>query len=146
MKLDGHTAIHAPRSTVWAFVTDPDLVAACLPGVQSIENLGGGRFKAHAKVNLGFFSAKVVVDVEYTEIHEPDDATLHAHGKAPGSAVDVTAKLVLASDAGGSTLVDWTAEVEVSGMLAGAGLARIEGTARTLVGETLDCVRAKLEA
>lgn len=146
MKLDGRTGIHAPRSTVWAFVTDPVRVAPCLPGVPSIEKLDGGRFRAHARVKLGFFSAKVVVDVEYAELHEPRDATVHAHGQAPGSSVAVTAKLVLIDDADGSTMVDWTAEVDVSGLLAGVGAAQIDATARKMVGGVLDCIRAKLEA
>ena len=131
---------------VWGFVTDPDQIASCAPGVQSIEKLDGGRFKAHAKVGSGFFSAKVVVDVEFTEIHEPDDATVQARGHAPGSAVDATAKIVLTDGADGSTAVDWTADVTISGMIASVGAGRIDGTANKGIGQTFDCIKAKLEA
>jgi len=116
MKFEGRVEIHAPRAKVWAFVTDPDQIASCAPGVQSIEKLDGGRFKAHGKVGSGLFSAKVVVDVEFTEIHEPDDATVQARGHVPGSAVDATTKIVLTDGADGSTAVDWTADVTISGM------------------------------
>jgi len=146
MKFEGRVEIHAPRPKVWASVTDPALIAPCLPGVQSIEKLDGGRFKAHAKVGSGFFSAKVVVDAEFTEIHEPDDATVHARGHAPGSAVDVTVKIVLTDGADGSTAMDWTADVKISGMIASVGAPQIEGTASRMVGEALDCIKAKLEA
>jgi carbon monoxide dehydrogenase subunit G len=146
MKFEGRVEIHAPRAKVWAFVTDPDQIASCAPGVQSIEKLDGGRFKAHAKVGSGFFSAKVVVDVEFTKIHEPDDATVHARGHVPGSAVDATAKMVLTDGADGSTAVDWTADVTISGMLASVGAGRIDGTANKGIGQTFDCIKAKLEA
>ncbi len=146
MKFDGRVEIHAPRAMVWTFVTDPDQIASCVPGVQSIEKLEGDRFKAHAKVGSGFFSAKVVVDVEFTEIHEPDDATVHARGHAPGSAVDATAKIVLTDGAAGSTVVGWTADVTISGMIASVGAGRIDGTANQGIGQTFDCIKAKLEA
>jgi carbon monoxide dehydrogenase subunit G len=145
MKLKGRAGIQAPRSTVWTFVTDPDLIAGCLPGVQSIEKLGHGRFRAHARVKLGFFSAKVVVEVEYTELRAPDDATVHARAQAPGSGVEVTAKLALTDGPDHSTAVDWTADVEISGMLAGVGGPQIEETAGRMIGAALDCVRVKLE-
>jgi len=146
MKLEGRVEINAPRPKVWMLVTDPALIASCLPGVQSIEKLDGGRFTAHAKVGVGFISARVVVDAEFTEIHEPDDATVLARGHAPGSAVDATVKIVLTDGANDSTAMDWTADVKISGMIASVGAPQIEGTASKMVGEVLDCIKAKLEA
>ena len=145
MKLEGRIEIQAPRPKVWAFVTDPDQVALCVPGVQSVENLGGGRFKAHVRVNLGFFSAKVVVDVEFTEVHEPDDATVRARGQVAGSGVDATARVVLTDGADGSTEVAWTADVAISGMIASLGPGAIEGMASNAIGQVFDCIKAKLE-
>mgnify|MGYP001401586264 CR=1 FL=1 len=95
MKFEGRAAIQAPRPKVWAFVTDPDGIAGCGPGVESIEKLGAGRFKVHASVGIGFIRAKFVVNAEYTEIHEPNDATVLARGQASGSAVDATAKVAV---------------------------------------------------
>ena len=146
MKFEGRVEIHAPRPKVWASVTDPALIAPCLPGVQSIEKLDGGRFKAHGKVGSGLFSAKVVVDVEFTEINEPDDATVQARGHVPGSAVDATTKIVLTDGADGSTAVDWTADVTISGMIASVGAGQIDETANKVIGQTFDCIKAKLEA
>jgi carbon monoxide dehydrogenase subunit G len=146
MKFEGRVEIHAPRPKVWAFVTDPDQIATCGPGVQSIEKLDGGRFKAHAKVGVGFISLKFVVNAEFTEIHEPDDATVLARGQAPGSAVDATAKMVLTDGAEGSTVMDWTADVNISGTIASVGARLIDGTANKMIGQTFDCIKAKLEA
>jgi carbon monoxide dehydrogenase subunit G len=146
MKFEGRVEIHAPRPKVWASVTDPDQIARCVPGVQSIEKLDGGRFKVHAKVSVGFISSKLVVDAEFTEIHEPDDATVLARGQASGSAVDATAKIVLTDGTDGSTVIDWTADVTMSGMIASVGAGLIDGPATKMVGQTFDCIKAKLEA
>ena len=52
-------------------------------------------FKARAKVGVGFINARFVVDMEMADLHEPDAATIKAHGQAPGSAVDATATMQL---------------------------------------------------
>ena len=146
MKLEGSVEIDAPRARVWALVADPALIAPCLPGVQSIEKLGGGRFTAQARVGIGFITAKVVVDAEFTEIHEPNDATVLARGHAPGNAVDATVRIVLTDGANGSTAMEWTADVTVSGIVASVGTPQIEGAARKFVGQALGCIKATLEA
>ena len=42
--------------------------------------------------------------------------------------------------------MDWTADVNLSGTLASVGARLIEGTADKMIGQTFDCMRAKLEA
>jgi len=37
MKFTGKTNINAPLETVWAFLIDANQVAACAPGVESME-------------------------------------------------------------------------------------------------------------
>ncbi len=146
MKLNGHVVIGAPRPAVWAMVIDPGGIAGCLPGAPAIESLGAGRFRATATVKLGFLRAGVVVDVELADLHEPADATLRAHGRAPGSTVDVTAEIRLDDGPEDSTLVAWSADVAVGGLLSGVGAAQVEETVSRMAGEMLDCVRARLEA
>jgi carbon monoxide dehydrogenase subunit G len=146
MKFAGTVDIDAPRDRVWAFVTDPNQVGQCGPGVESIEVIDDRRFKATAKVGIGFISARFIVNMEFAEVNEPDDATIKAHGQAPGSAVDATAQMRLSDSATGGTTMDWDADVNISGTLASVGARLIEGTANKMIGQTFDCIRTKLEA
>jgi len=146
MKFEGSVDIKAPREKVWAFLIDPDQVGSCGPGVQSIEKLDDGRFKAHAKVGVGFISAKFIVTVEFKEMDPPNEATILARGSAPGSAVDATAKMALRDGEAGTTVMDWTADVNISGTIASVGARLIEGTATKMIGQTFDCIRSKIEA
>lgn len=146
MRFSGTVRIAAPRDRVWAFVTDPTRVGACGPGVESIEVVDATHFRARAKVGVGFISARFVVDMSMAELTEPERAVITAHGQAPGNAVDATARMDL-SDAGeGATAMTWDADVKISGTLASVGARMIEGTANKMIGQTFDCVRAKLEA
>ncbi len=147
MHFEGTVDIAAPRDKVWAFVTDPNRVGSCGPGVETIEVIDPTHFKATAKVGIGFISARFVVNLEMAEQTPPDRALIKAHGQAPGSAVDATAEMKLSDGASpGTTRMDWSAEVAIAGTLAAVGSRLIDGTANKMIGQTFDCMRSKLEA
>ena len=108
MHFEGTVAIAAPRDKVWAFVTDPNQVGQCGPGVESIDVVDDTHFKATAKVGIGFISAKFKVDMEFAKLTPPDEALIKAHGQAPGSAVDADAKMRLSDGPNGGTVMDWS--------------------------------------
>jgi len=145
MKFAGSVDIAAPRDRVWAFVIDPNQVGQCGPGVESIEVIDDTHFKATARVGIGFISARFVVNMEMAEQQPPDRAVIKAHGQAPGSAVDATAQMTLSDGDGAGTRMDWNADVLISGSLASLGARLIEGTANKMIGQTFDCMKAKLE-
>ena len=145
MHFEGTVQINAPRDRVWAFVIDPNQVGQCGPGVESIEVIDDTHFKATAKVGVGFISARFVVNLEFVDLDAPNAATIKAHGQAPGSAVDADARMELSDADGGGTTMDWSAEVIIAGTIASVGARLIEGTANKMIGQTFDCMRAKLE-
>ena len=145
MHFEGSVPIKASREKVWAFVIDPDQVGQCGPGVEKIEVVDDTHFKAVAKVGIGFISARFNVDMTFAELVAPDKAVIKAHGQAPGSAVDADATMSLSDGPDGSTVMDWAADVNIAGTLAGVGARLIEGTATKMIGQTFDCMRAKLE-
>jgi uncharacterized protein len=139
--------IRAPRDRVWAFVTDPDQVGQCAPGVDSIEMVDSTHFKVGSKIGIGFIRARFVLNLEFAELAPPERAVIKAHGQAPGTAVDGTADMRLSEGAAaGTSVMDWSAEVVMTGALASAGAKMIEGTADKMIGQAFDCIRAKLEA
>jgi carbon monoxide dehydrogenase subunit G len=147
MRFEGTVTIAAPRDRAWGFLMDPDQVGPCGPGVESIEVIDATHFKAKAKVGVGFIKAHFTIAMEMTDLQPPDHATVKAHGQAPGSAVDATAQMDLRDgDGSGSTVMDWSADVNISGTLASVGARMIEGTAHKMIDQTFECIKAKLEA
>jgi carbon monoxide dehydrogenase subunit G len=146
MHFEGSVPISASREKVWAFVVDPEQVGQCGPGVETIEVVDASHFKVVAKVGIGFISAKFNVNMEFAELDAPDRAGIKSHGQAPGSAVAATASMALSDDGSGGTVMDWVADVNLSGTLASVGARLIEGTANKMIGQTFDCMKTKLEA
>ena len=145
MKFEGSVDINAPRDRVWAFVSDPAQVAACGPGVESVDMIDELHYKAVAKIGVGFISARFNGDIEIVEQVPPDRMVIKVHGQAPGSAADATASMALRDGSDGATAMDWSADVAISGTLASVGARLIEGTANKMVAQTFDCIRTKLE-
>ena len=147
MRFEGTVDINAARDKVWAFLTDPQQVGSCGPGVESVEVIDDTHFKAVAKVGVGFISARFATNLEMAEQDPPNRARIKVHGQAPGSAVDAVAEMRLADgSAPDTTRMDWDADVTIAGTLASVGARLIEGTANKLIGQTFDCIRSKLES
>ncbi|MEO6294396.1 MAG: carbon monoxide dehydrogenase subunit G [Candidatus Limnocylindria bacterium] len=146
MQFSGSVEIAAPRDQVWEFVSDPQKMGACGPGVESVDEIDENKFAAKAKVGVGPINAKFTINAEFVERVAPERAKVRGRGKAPGTAVDGSAEMTLRDgDAEGTTIMDWTADVRFSGMMASLGARLIEGTARKLIGQTFTCVKSKLE-
>ena len=146
MQFSGTVSIAAPRARIWSFLMDPNQVGSCGPGVESIEVIDADHFKAKAKVGIGFITARFVVDMTIADRTDLEIAVIKAHGQAPGSAVDATARMILSGPDEGPTAMEWSADVTIAGTLASVGARMIEGTANKMIGQTFDCIRSKLEA
>ncbi len=146
MHFDGSVPIKADRQRVWAFVTDPTQMASCGPGVDSVELIDEHHFRVLARIGIGMIKATFAIEVTRGEERAPDFAELSGTGKAPGSAVDGSARIDLSDGPDGATVMDWSADIHIHGRLASVGARLIEGTSRKLIAQTFDCMRARLEA
>jgi len=116
MKLAGDVTIKAPRKKVWDFMTDPNQIGQCVPGVEKIEMIEPlKKYRGVVSVGLGAVKARFSGDVDVLELEEPNFARLKAHGTASGSAADAISEMKLSDGPDGSTIVNWTADVVVGG-------------------------------
>ena len=65
MLLKGDVTIQAPRKKVWDFLTDPNQIGPCAPGVEKIETIEPDKkYRGVMSVGLGSVKAKFNGDVE----------------------------------------------------------------------------------
>ena len=147
MHFDGTVSINAPRQKVWEYLTDPNSVSECAPGLKSVEVIEPDK-KFRAVAGVGFGSVKVTfeIDVEWVELDPPNHARMKAHGKAPGSGVDITSVMNLANGSEDSTELQWSADIVVVGTIASLASRLMNSMTRKLTGEFFSCVKGKIEA
>ncbi len=119
MQLKGEVTIKAPRKKVWDFLTDPEQLGQCVPGVEKIEVIEPlKKYRGTVSVGLGSVKARFNGDVDILELDEPNRARIKAHGTATGSAADAVSEMRLSDGQPGTTVITWSADVNVSGQLA----------------------------
>src|SRR5574342_55034 len=146
MLLKGDVAIQAPRKKVWDFMTDPEQIGQCAPGVEKIEVIEPlKRYRGIVSIGFGAVKARFSGEVEILELEEPNRAKLKAHGSATSSVADAVSELHLSDGPDGSTLVHWTANVTVAGQLASLASRLMVPVSEKLAGVFYDNVRKKIE-
>lgn len=147
MRLKGEVTIRAPRKKVWDFMTDPEQIGQCAPGVEKIEVIEPlKRYRGVVSVGFGAVKARFSGEVEVLELDEPNNAKLKAHGSATGSVADAISEVRFSDGPDGSTLVHWTADVTVAGQLASLASRLMVPVSEKLASVFYDQVRKKIES
>jgi carbon monoxide dehydrogenase subunit G len=146
MRLSGEVTIRAPRKKVWDFMTDPNQIGQCAPGVEKIEMIEPlKRYRGVVSVGFGAVKARFSGEVEVLELDEPDFAKLKAHGSASGSVADAVSDMRLSDGPDGSTVLNWTADVTVAGQLASLASRLMVPVSQKLAQVFYDQVKKKIE-
>jgi carbon monoxide dehydrogenase subunit G len=146
MRLQGEVTIRAPRKKVWDFMTDPNQIGQCAPGVEKIEMIEPlKRYRGIVSVGFGAVKARFTGDVEVIELEEPDYAKLKAHGSASGSVADAVSEMRLSDGPDNSTVLHWTADVIVSGQLASLASRLMVPVSQKLAQVFYEQVRKRIE-
>ena len=132
LSFSGANEVAAPLADVWPRIVDPQFVGKNGPGVESVEVLDPRHFKVICGLGVGSIKVRFGIDVELAEVNPPNYFSMKARGRAPGSAVEVTATMALETMESTRTRLNWKAETEISGTVASIGARLMEGTARKL--------------
>ncbi len=146
MHFEGDVTIKASREKVWQFLTDPDGVGQCVPGLESMEVVTPGqKFKAVAGLGLGTIKVKFKTDVEWLELDKPNRAKMRARGNAPGSSMEAVSEMVLTESDPETTALHWSAEVKIFGTIASLAARLMGSVTQKMTSAFFDCVQKKIE-
>ncbi len=146
MNFKGTVAINAPRQAVWRFLTDPEQLTQCAPGLESLDVIAPNeRFRAVASVGFGAVKVKFVADVEWIDLEAPNRARMKVHGNAPGSVADATSEMTLTDGPDGATVLNWSSDVTVVGTIASLAARLMGVVTQKMTDSFFDCVRQRIE-
>ena len=146
MNFKGTVTIKAPRDKVWKFLTDPTQLTECAPGLESLEVITPNeKFRAVASIGFGAVKATFTTDATWLDLQAPNSARMKIHGKAPGSVVDGTSEMKLSDGANGSTVLDWSSDIKISGTIASLAARLMGPVTQKLTDTFFTCVRQKIE-
>jgi carbon monoxide dehydrogenase subunit G len=120
VKVEGTKEFDAPPELVWEVLNDPSRMAKLLPGVESFEIQDERRWSAAVKVPLGMGGLKLNFKFDKTEERPIEYSRLSAKGQGVGAIVSMNTEFNLA-DSGGTTSMQWVADVRVAGPIGSMG-------------------------
>ena len=145
MEQSGEYRIGASLEEVWQALNDPEVLAKCIDGCQSMEKLADDEFLASVKARIGPISAVFQANLKLTDLNPPQSYSLNADVKGgPAGFGKGVATVALAPD-GDATLLSYGVKASVGGKLAQIGSRLIDGVARKMADDFFSAFRHELD-
>ncbi len=149
MELNGEVAIAAARARVWEALNDPEVLARCIEGVETLTRVAGDageRFEGKMNAKVGPVRASFTGQVTLTEVVVPESYVLVGEGKGGVAGfAKGEASVRLAETGPGQTLLTYAVKSSVGGKLAQLGARLIEGTAKGYAESFFAKLKAEVE-
>lgn len=147
MKIEGAFDVAAPREAVYRYITDPGLMARCVPGCEEIEPLDSMRYRARVLVAMANLNVRFNLVVQVTQEEPPVRVLSQTRGEEGSRASILAAEnsvtLVTLDDTG--TRVQYASEVSITGRLGKFALGVMKKKVESLGQEFAGRFRAQLE-
>jgi len=144
MHYGGSFEVASARARVYEFATDPSKVATIFPDVLDVKIDDADHFTLKAKV--GISSIKGVMDVKCAIVEKVPSTSVKLKLRASGlsSAVDMESGFSFEDAKGGGTLVRWTADAKVAGLIARMGSRLTDSIAVKYLDQTVEALKRSL--
>ncbi len=129
MQVSGEYQIDASRETVWAALNDPDVLRRCIPGCESLEQVGENAFEARVTAAVGPVRAKFNTSLALEDLDPPVSYRLVGKSKAAAGFGSGSAAVMLTESEGGTRL-SYEADFKVGGKLAQVGSRLVLGATK----------------
>lgn len=146
MKLEGSYTIAAPLDAVWSKLMDPAVLQRAIPGCQSLEEKAPHQYRAVLKAGVGPVKGTFHGDITLTDIVPEKSYTLTSNSKSTAGFVEGVGRVELEGNGDATTIVRFTGEAKVGGMLASVGGRLVEAAAQKNIRDTFDNLARELNS
>jgi carbon monoxide dehydrogenase subunit G len=146
MILSGDFTFKGPRATVFELLQDPEVLAKALPGTKTLRKTGEDQYEGVMKVSVGpMMAAEFVVKVELKDKVTPEGFSMHIDGKGAVGFTKGTAKIELQEQPPPITLMNYAADIQIGGKIAGVGQRLLESVGKMMTRQALDSLDKELQ-
>ncbi len=145
MKVEGTYTLPAPRQRVWELLNDPAVLARATPGIKQLDPLGDDTYRATIEVGIGPVKGAYDGKVTIADRVPLERLTLKVEGSGRPGTITATGELQLAEQ-NGQTVVTYSGDAQVTGLIASVGHRLIGGVAKQMAGEFFKALERELRA
>ena len=142
MDIEGEYHIAAAPMDVWQRLVDPDVLAACIPGCESMSQVSDDVYDCVVLAKYGPVKAKFKTTLTLSNIKAPVSYTLSGRGQGGAAGFGEGVADVVLEDADDGTVLRYTAKFNAGGRIAQVGSRLIVATTRKLASKFFDAFSA----
>ena len=142
MKISSSYRFDAPPATVYGLLNDPDVIAGCLPGCESLEPTGDDTYRATLTVGVAAISGRYQGTVQITDQQPPESYRLIVEGSGRAGVVKGEAAVKLAQE-GDQTIVAVDGTGQVGGTIARVGQRLLGSVSKMMMDKFFGCLVAR---
>jgi carbon monoxide dehydrogenase subunit G len=121
MEVKGEYLIANNREAVWDALNDPEILKACIPGCESLEQISDTEFEAKVTASIGPVKAKFNTSLKLENVRAPESYTLVGSSKGGAAGFGRGSADVTLSESDGGTRLNYSADFKIGGKLAQVG-------------------------
>jgi uncharacterized protein len=133
----------AAPEAVWAVLTDPAVIAGCLPGCSGLEPIGEDRYRAVITLAVAAVSGDYTGTVSMRDKTPPHSYRLVVEGSGKAGFVTGEATIELIAEGAGTT-VRVTGAATVGGLIARVGQRLLGSVSKMMMDRFFACLQARL--
>ena len=145
MKLDGAYSFDAPRQLVWDTLQDPDALKKCIPGVETFEETGPDEYAAKMKIGVASIKGSYSAKIKAYDKQEPSHYKLGIDANGTPGFVRGEGTFDLVEDGPSKTTINWSADAQIGGLVAGVGQRMLGGVAKMTVGQLWKAIEGQIK-
>lgn len=140
MKISGTAALKASPQQVWDAFHDPEVLARCLPGCESLTEVGPDEYAMTVTAGVAAIKGTYEGKVALLNPQHPEQFTMKAQGAGGPGTVDADVVVHLSPSAAGGTDLSFDADAAVGGMIGGVGQRMLAGVTKKMAGQFFEAV------
>ena len=146
MEMKATYTFDATPDRVFDVMTDPSIVAACLPGCEGLEPIGEGdeqRYRAVLRIGVAAITGRYEGTVAIVDVDRPRAYTIRVEGRGTPGAVTGQGRITL-EPSGEQTIVQVAGHAQVVGTIARVGQRLLGGVSKMMTDKFFACLCTKV--
>ncbi len=140
MEISATYVFDAPAIEVWDTLMNPQALARCMPGCESLEPAGENDYQAVVNVGLGPVRGRYTAKIAITETNPHQSYRLAISGSGPLGFANGNSWITL-EEQDGKTAVKVTSQAQAGGAVARVGQRMMESAAKGLLDRFFTCLQ-----
>ena len=140
MKITGSYDFNAGAVRVWDVLTDPKVLAGCIPGCEGLDPVGDGEYQAVLTVGVGPIRGRYNAKVSMRDLVPHQSYRLVVQGTGATGFLNGEARITLV-ETDGKTTVGVEGDFQAGGPIARVGQRLMDSVARMMLDRFFTCMQ-----